>query len=67
MTECEFCGEQVENPSHAVVNGRIFTYDPTTCEECGFDDEELIEHVEEHQPGSLDLVRDRINEQGDSE
>jgi len=65
MSECEFCGEEVENPSHAVVNGRIFTYDPTTCEECGFDDEELIEWVKEHQPGSLDLVQERIEEYGD--
>jgi hypothetical protein len=62
MPECEFCGEEVENPSHCVVNGRIFTNDPTTCAECGWTDEELIEHVKEHQPGSLSLVRERLEE-----
>lgn len=62
MTECEFCKQEVEDPSHAVVNGRIFTHDQSTCAECGMSDEELIEWVEENQPQNFDLVKDSLEE-----
>lgn len=62
--QCEFCHEDVEEPSHVVVNGRIYVDDETTCSECGYSDEELLAWVREHQPGSLAMVEDRLGEDG---
>lgn len=63
MTECEFCGEEVEAPSHVVVNGRIFMYDEDTCSSCGYSDDELLEYVAEYQPSMRSDVHNRIEEE----
>lgn len=65
MSECEYCGETVEDPAHQVVNGRIYMNDDDCCQSCGFDDEQLVEWVREHQPGSMDIVQENLEDSDD--
>lgn len=62
MAECEYCGQTVEEPAHQVVNNRIFLNDAQCCQECGFDDDELLEWVEEYQPGQYDYVESQLED-----
>ncbi|AGM11883.1 hypothetical protein DNAM5_20 [Haloarcula californiae tailed virus 1] len=65
MSECEYCGSTVENPAHQVVNGRIYLNDASCCQNCGFDDEEMLAWTRNHQAESLSSIRNRL--EGDDE
>lgn len=65
MSDCEYCSETVEDPAHQIVNGRIYMNDSDCCQHCGFDDEELLAWVRNHQPGSLSMVENQLEDDDD--
>lgn len=51
---CQFCGGEVESPSHLVVNDRVYLEETSTCAGCGYDDEELLTWARENDSPRVD-------------
>lgn len=65
MSDCEYCGATVEDPAHQVVNGRIYLNDDNCCQNCGFDDEEMLVWVRNNKPASLTTVSSHLEDDDD--